>query len=174
VLKRDGSVERFDRRKLSAVMWRAMKGTCGELRDAVELSGAVELYLVRSRCPCVSSAAVLEMTIKVLRRVGLAPAAEALEFHHSWRAIRRKKIRVRHDTGRVTGWDKSWLAKFICRSWDVLPVTGRIIASMLEDELLGEDRNHFGREDLVGRMNECVAAYGLAGAVPVRQYALEP
>jgi len=37
-----------------------------------------------------------------------------------------------------------------------------------------EARRHgFTREDLVARMNECVASLGLADAVPVRQYALE-
>jgi len=173
VLKRDGTAEDFDRRKLAGTMWRSMKGTCAELRDATELSHAVELYLLRRRCPCVSSAAVLEMTVKVLRRVGLGPAADALEFHHSWRGIRRKLIRVGHDGGRVTAWDKGWLSKFVCRSWDVLPATGRIVASMLENDLLGDKQTRFTREELIRRMNECVAALGLADTVPVRQYALE-
>jgi hypothetical protein len=73
----------------------------------------------------------------------------------------------------VTGWDKSWLAKFVCQSWDVLPATGRIVAAMLESDLLGEEQRHFSREELIRRMNECVAALGLADTVPVRQYALE-
>jgi hypothetical protein len=173
VLKRDGSAEDFSRRKLAASMWRAMKGTCGEFRDAAELARAVEIYLVRRRCLCTSSAAVLEMTMKVLRRVGLLAAADAMDRHHTWREIRRKRLRIEHDAGRLTRWDKSWLAKFICRSWDVLPATGRIVAGMLEEELLAEPRRQFSRQDVIARMNECVASLGLADAVPVRQYALE-
>jgi len=173
VVKRDGSVEDFSRRKLAASMWRAMKGACGEFRDAVELTRAVEIYLVRRRCLCASSAAVMEMTVKVLRRVGLPAAADAMENHHSWRALRRKRLRLHHGGGRVTGWDKSWLAKFVCRSWGVLPVTGRIVAGMLESELLAEDRRQFTREEVIARMNGYVASLGLADAVPVRQYALE-
>jgi hypothetical protein len=173
VVKRDGSAEPFSRRKLAAAMWRVMAGTRGQFRDAVELARAVEIYLTRQRCLCVSSAAVLEMAVKVLRRVGLGAAADALEFHHSWRKIRRRRLRVHHDGGRVTGWDKSWLAKFVCRSWDVLPATGRIVAALMESDLLGEPRQHIGRQDVIARMNECVAALGLADAVPVRQYALE-
>jgi hypothetical protein len=173
VLKRDGSAEDFSRRKLAASMWRAMKGAGGEFRDAAELAKAVEIYLVRRRSMCTSSAAILEMTVKVLRRVCLPSAADSLEAHHAWRAGGRKRLRVRHEGGRVTRWDKSWLAKFVCRSWDVLPVTGRIVAGMLELELLAEGRREFDREEVIARMNGYVAALGLADAVPVRQYALE-
>ena len=172
VLKRDGTVEQFDRRKLAAAMWRAMKGAGGEFRDAADLSRAVEIYLLKQGCQCVSSAAVLEMAGKVLWRVRLSAAAEAMEFHRSWRSIRRKAIRIRHEGGRQTAWDKGWLAKFVCRSWDVLPATGRIVASMVENDLLVHEDGHFRREELVRRMNECVAALGLADTVPVRQYAL--
>ena len=172
VLKRDGSVEEFDRRKLAAALWRAMRGTGGEFRDAADLSRAVEVYLLKQGCPCVSSAAVLEMAVKVLWRVRLSAAAEAMEFHRSWRSIRRRAIRIRHEGGRQTAWDKGWLAKFVCRSWDLLPATGRIVAAMVENELLQETQKHFPREDLIRRMNDCVAALGLADTVPVRQYAL--
>jgi len=173
VLKRDGTAEDFSRRKLAAAMWRSMTGTCGEFRDAAELARAVEIYLVRRRLLCTSSAAVLEMTMKVLRRVGLPAAADAMEGHHAWRSARRKRLRILHDGGRLTCWDKSWLAKFICRSWDVLPATGRIVAGILEEELLAGPARQFSREDVIARMNECVASLGLADAVPVRQYALE-
>ncbi len=173
VLKRDGSVEDFDRPKLAGAMWRAMRVAGGDYRDAEELARAVGVYLHQSGCQCVSSAAVLEMTIKVLRRVGLKPAAETMELYHSRRAIRRRRIRVEHPGGRVTGWDKSWLAKFACRSWGLLPATGRIVAALVEADLLRLERHGFTREDLIARMNECVASLGLADAVPVRQYALE-
>jgi hypothetical protein len=173
VLKRDGTVEEFSRAKLAAAMWRAMQAAGGRYRDAMELSRAVQIYLVRRRCPCISSAAILEMTVKVLRRVGLVRSADALELHHAWRSSRRKGLRLHHDGGRVTGWDKSWLSKFVCRSWDLLPATGKIIAAILEDELLREPRRCVTRQEVVERMNVCVAALGLAGAVPVRQYALE-
>ena len=173
VLKRDGTVEVFDRRKLAGALWRAVGPAGGEYRDASELSRAVEIYLVRRKCLCVSSAAILEMAVKVLRRVGLEGAAEAMEVHHSWRTIRRRAIRIRQAGGRQTAWDKGWLAKFVCRSWDVLPATGRTVAAMVENELLVEGGRHFLREDLIGRMNDCVASLGLADTVPVRQYALE-
>lgn len=173
VLKRDGSAEGFSRRKLAASMWRAMKGTCGKFRDAAELARAVEIYLVRRGCLCTSSAAVLEMTMKVLRRVGLPAAADAMESHSSWRSSRRKHLRVLQDGGRLTRWDKSWLAKFVCRSWDLLPVTGRIVAGIVELELLAEPCRELSRQEVIVRMNECVASLGLADAVPVRQYALE-
>lgn len=173
VLKRDGGVEDFDRWKLAAAIGRALAGTPGEFRDAVELSSAVDIYLRRRGCECVSSAALLEMVIKVLHRVGLPAAAEALEARHQWRAARRRAVHVQHHGGRVTGWDKSWLADFACRSWDLRRATGRIIAARVEEELLGEDPRPVSRDTLVERMNEWVVALGLADAVPVRQYALE-
>jgi hypothetical protein len=44
---------------------------------------------------------------------------------------------------------------------------------MVEMEILAETRRELGRQEVIARMNECVASLGLADAVPVRQYALE-
>ncbi|HUT61945.1 MAG TPA: ATP cone domain-containing protein [Phycisphaerae bacterium] len=173
VLKRDGSVEDFHRRKLAGCMWRAMEQTSGRYRDAVELSVAIQVYLRRRGCRCVSSAAVLEMAVKVLRRVRLGEAADLLEEHHTWRDCVRRGLVVKHDDGRVTCWDKSWLAELVCRSWGLLPGTGRIIAGELEAELLATVRGAVARRQVVDGMNSLVVAFGLADAVSVRQYVLE-
>lgn len=173
VLKRDGSVEDFHRRKLAAAMLRAMGRTSGRYRDAVELSVAIAVYLRRRGCRCVSSTAVLEMAVKVLRRVRLCEAADLLEEHRTWRDCVRRGLVVRHEDGRVTCWDKSWVAELVCRSWGLLPTTGRIIAGELEAQMLPTVRGVVQRRQVVDRMNSLVAAFGLADAVSVRQYVLE-
>ena len=167
VIKRDGSAELFDETKLAAAMWTAMRTRQGEYEDARELARAVRCFLHRVDWPCVASAAVFEMTIKIMRRIQLRRAAAAMETHRQRRKLRRKRLRVIHDGGRMTVWDKSWLAELAKGSWRLLPRTARILAGEIERELLDERRRWIDRGDLINRLNECVVEYGLADAVPV-------
>ena len=93
VLKRDGRTEALDLSKLAAAMWRAMcsitpgsaRGVTpasGRYRDALDLADAIGIYLRRTNRTCVSSAAIFEMTLKVLRRVRLSDAADARTSWH--------------------------------------------------------------------------------------------
>jgi hypothetical protein len=199
VLKRDGNVEDFDPQKLSVAMSKAMlavrRGGLGEARD---LSIAIGIYLARSSCRCISSAAIFEMALKVLYRVRMGGAAVAMESHHSWRADARKRLRLCHESGRASAWNKSWLRELARRMWNISPATAAILASEVEGELLSEnDADATGsrsvgrasprrqpahptkrprlvpREKVVAMLNERVAQFGLADAVPVRQYAME-
>ena len=167
VVKRDGSVETFDPGKLAGVMWRAMRDAEGSYGDAIQLSLAIEVYLTRSGQQCVSSAAVLEMGVKVLRRVGLEKAADAIELHHSRRSARRRQVRICHTDGRVTYWDKTWLAQQARGSWDLSRLAARILAGYIEREVLDGGAETVDRGEVLERLNATVAAYGLADAVPV-------
>lgn len=172
VLKRDGSAEDFRSRKLALSIWRALSRSGREYTDAADLAAAIEMYLTHRQCQCISSAAVFEMTVKVLRRVLFFSAADAMEAHSRARSAGRKGLRLRHAMGQESAWDKSWLAKLACRSWELTPTTGRIIAGLVEAELLAIGPKRVDRGEVLDRMNACVAALGLADAVPVRQYAL--
>ena len=171
VIKHNGSVEEFDRRKLAGALYRAMAGTDGTANDARELAWAIEIYLGRTRRFCVSSAAILEMGLKVLRRVRLPDAAEALETHRAERALRRRGFRVYHGAGKVTVWDKTWVCELARVCWHVSPATSRTLAAEVEQRLLGRRTGRATRQEVVDLLNRCVAAFGLADAVPVPQAA---
>jgi hypothetical protein len=168
VLKRDGGEELFDAQKLAGVMHRAMRVSGGRLYDARQLAAAIELYLERSEWDCLTSTAVFEMTVKVLRHCGFDAPADALEAHRAERQARRQRVRIRHEDGKVTLWDKSWLSEVAQRSWFLSPTTGRILAADVERDLLAAQVGVVHREDVVDMLNQRVAQYGLADAVPFR------
>ena len=168
VMKRDGGFERFNEAKLAGSMWAAMKGRQGGHEDARELARAVKCHLYRTHQSCVTSTAVFEMTLKVLRRVHLWEVARAMEMAQQRRRSGRKLLRVLHDGGHMTLWDKSWLATLAAHSWHLSTGCSRIIAAMIERDLLRDPSQTVHRQDLLEQVNEHVAAYGLADAVPVR------
>jgi len=167
-VKRDGSGDMFSPRKLALAMYRGMQNSEGRYADALDLAVAIQIYISRSGYVCISSAAIFEMAVKVLRRVRMADAAEAMEAHWQWREERRRAIRIVHAGGNVTMWDKSWLAEVARRSWHIMPSTARIIAGQIETSLLQSKHSEYDRECLVEQLNARVAEYGLADAVPVR------
>ncbi len=167
VIKRDGGIEAFDLAKLTASIWGAMRSRQGCYFDAMELAKAVSVYVERMDWPTVSSAGVFEMTLKVLRRVHFTDSARAYEEAHQFRKSRRKQFRVVHGNGRVTMWDKSWLAKVACRSWQLSPGTARILAGHVEAKLLSGGGRRISRNDAIAMLNELVAQFGLADVVPV-------
>lgn len=173
VLKRDGGVEDFRAEKLAAAMWRAMvESDAGRYSDARDLALAVEIFLDRSDRPCVSSAAIFEMIVKVLRRAHLGPVAAAMEAHHAWRGCRRRGMAIRHEDGRLSLWDKTWLCEMALRSWNVGRETARIIVGRIERELLLGDHGTMARAELIDRLNSRMSEFGLADAVPVRMAGL--
>jgi len=167
VIKRDGSEEQFDLAKLTASIWAPMRAGPGRYLHATELAKAVQAYIERIGWPAVSTAAIFEMTLKVLLRVDYNDAANAYETAHQARKARRKQFRVVHANGRVTMWDKSWLAKVACGSWRLSPRAARILAGQVEAKLLCGSARWASREDIVDMLNELVAEFGLADAVPV-------
>ena len=169
VIKRDGSVEAFDEPKLTAAMWAAMEGCQGEYEDARELARAVRCFVHRIGWLSVATAAIFEMSLKIMRRVQLGRAAAEYETFRQRRKAGRKRLRVIHDAGQITAWDKAWLAKMACRVWNVSTRTGRILAGQVEGELLADGRGWIRRRDLVDMMNASVLEFGLGDAVPVER-----
>jgi hypothetical protein len=166
VLKRDGTREPFDPHKLAGALARVIKPNGGTHRNACDLAGAMHLYVRRACRHSISSSAVFEMVIKVLRRVGFVAAAEGLEAHRIWRQQRRGELRIRHDSGQVTRFDRTWLAELASRSWHISPAAARIIAGDVENELLRGSHAELRREDVVELLNTRMAQFGLADAVP--------
>jgi len=167
-MKRDGSTEPFDESKLTGAIWGAMARAGGEYQDARELARAVQCYLHRAGWPCVASVAIFDMTVKILRRVRFTGAARAMVRFHQRRRSGRKLLRVAHDGGQITAWDKAWAAKLACHSWQLQPRTGRIVASLVEKDLLRQPGQIVERGEVIEQINECVAAHGLADAVLMR------
>jgi hypothetical protein len=167
VLKRDGQAEEFDGLKLAAAIWRAMGGRKDTYSRAIYLSEAVRFYLSRGRQGCVSSAAIFEMCVMLLQHVGLPSAARRMQEHRSWRLARRREFRIRHERGELTLWEKAWLAQFAQRCWHLSTRTARILAGQVEADLLRGAAREVPRQEIIDRLNEVTAAYGLADAVPV-------
>ncbi len=175
VLKRDGGMEAFCLAKLTAGLWRPMQQAdpTSRYEDAVDLAEAISIHLQRTRRICVSSAVLLEMSLKVLRRSCLDDAADEMETHHVWRQVRRKQIRVSYDDQKTACWEKSWLTEVAQHSWNLSPRTARILAGMAEEEILDGELTTIPRRGVIDLLNAMVSQYGLADAVPVRQPTVE-
>ena len=168
IVKRDGTQEPFDAGKLATSMFQGMRQTSGRYCDAWQLAEAIESHLRRRKNRRTSSDAVFEMAVEVLRRSGFTTAGYVLQAHRSWRLLRRQRLQVRHEGGRATLWDKSWLSQLAQGSWFLAPTTGRILAGQIEQILLAAEIKVVPRQDVVEMLNELVVQYGLADAVPVR------
>ncbi|MBS3734812.1 MAG: hypothetical protein KGY99_07780 [Phycisphaerae bacterium] len=174
VLKRGGEVERFDAPKLAAAMHRGMTAAGeGTFDDARQLAAAIEIYLTRLERSVVPATAVFEMAVRVLRRVRLSAAGEAMERHRLWRRRHRAALRVRHVDDKITLWDKDWLCALVCGSWQLGRTVGRIVAGCVEDELLDAVDAEYtprlvARDEVQQRINRCVARWGLVEPVGVR------
>jgi hypothetical protein len=107
------------------------------------------------------------MCVKLLQYVGQPLAARRLQEHRSWRLGRRREFRIRHERGKLTVWEKSWLAEFAQRCWRLSARTSRILAGQVEEDLLRTPAREVPRQEIIDRLNEITAAYGLADAVPV-------
>jgi hypothetical protein len=169
IQKRDGQWEPFDRRKLAAAMWRAMPPASGRYLDVCDLAAAIEIYLQRKDRHSITSRAVFEMTLKVLRRAGFCEAAEGMEEYALRRSLRRRAVTVLHAGGRCTCWNKHWLVEKVRTSWNLSRPVSRIIAGQVEDEVLARRCRQVVRDELMMLLNRRVSQFGLADAVPVRQ-----
>ena len=167
VRKRDGSDEPFCPYKLTGAMWRGMEGAGGRPHDARSLADAIHVHLKRTGEEEISSLAVFEMVMSVLRRVGLEQACDVLEVHRLWRSARRETLLVDHGHGQITLWDKTWLSEYVMRAWGLLRSTARIIAGQVEENLLAEGTLLVTRGGVLELMNRHVVEFGLADAVPV-------
>jgi len=167
IVKRDGSSEPYDGAKLAGTVYRAMWRGPGGRQCACHLAVAIGIHLRRSHLRRISSAAIFEMVVLALRRVGFTEPADRMEAHHRRRARLRGGLRVHHDSGQVSLWDKSWLGELGRRSWFLSRPTARILAGQVECELLEADVSDLSRQDVLERLNRLVSEYGLADAVPV-------
>lgn len=168
VIKRDGSLEPFNSRKLAGSMYRAMTETSGRYRDAADLAGAIRCHLDRSATRCIASRTLLEMCTKVLRRVRMNRTAWAMEAWDQWRTDARGRMAIRHRDGSRAQWEKGWAAKLLEQTWQLAPETARILAGRLEEELIRQGASEVHDEDAMAMVNAEVAAVGLADAVPLR------
>jgi hypothetical protein len=168
VLKADRSVEPFDERKLAAAIWRAMEPEGESIDYARGLAEGIGAYIRHKGMRRVSSSAVLEMTLRALLYVGFPEAAKAAEAHHDWRSVMRRGLRIEHDSGAITLWDKGWLCELASCSWNVSRQTARILAGKVELELFARAEPAVSRQQVQDTLNEMVSQYGLADAVPAR------
>ncbi len=171
VVKRDGSAEPFDARKLAGTVWRAMhaQGRRASYRHALNVASAVEIYLQRTHWTCVSGAAVFEMVVKVLRRIRFDTAADAMEEHRLWRSLRRGRTFVDHPEAHQTAWDKTWVVRLAEQGWNLSRPAARALAAQIEHTVLATTEGALSREEVLELLNSSVAEYGLVDAVPTRR-----
>ena len=174
--KRDGSLEVFDHLKLTAAFWRSL-GPVGESHERARyLSDAVAFYLSTYPADTVTSGAIFEMGIKVLAHAGLHRSASLFAGYRIRRNARRKMLHIRHERGLLTRWDKSWLAELTRQAWHIRPTTARIIAGLVEHDLLAMDdpnapiafaRRELPRDYIIDQLTTRITEMGLADTVPV-------
>ncbi|MFW6062196.1 MAG: ATP cone domain-containing protein [Planctomycetota bacterium] len=169
VRKRDGTTELFSQAKLAGAMWRAMRDCGGEFQHCRNLALAIAIYLDRTGRRCVGSAALFEMTLKVLRRAEQGETAEQMEAAAEQRARGRRKLYVLDADGSRRPWRKGALACQIQEGWNVRRATARNLASRVEQSLLRREAEGVPAAELESIVNGLVSAHGLADAVPVRQ-----
>ncbi len=167
VRKRDGTREDFDIEKLGGALRRGMHCVGESTADARELAHAIHIHLQRKRRKSISSSAVFEMALKTLQRVEMGQAAEILELHRMFRGVCRRVLRVRHEDGKITMWDKSRLARLAERIWDLSPRTARIFAGEVESHILPQEQREISSREVLDMLNQKVSQFGLADAVPV-------
>lgn len=167
VRKRDGSVEEFDVAKLAGLLRRVLTKIHDVSADPDALATGLRLYLQRTGRTTVTSTAIFGMLVRMLRRVRLGDAAELLELHRTLRMIRRRLLRLRHDDGCTTQWDKSWLATLAEKTWHVSRPIARMLAGEIELRLLPQEETEILRRDVLELLNEHVSQWGLAEPVPV-------
>jgi len=163
VLKRDGSIELFDRHKLRGCLLRAVHLPGNDYPVADALASAVECYLHRRGVRCVTSAAVLEMSLTALEAAGLPEARAKLEARHGDRQVLRGRLSIRHANGARSAWSKNWLVHQACRQWGLQRATARIFAGQVEDALMARTAPEIGRSAALRLLARALAAYGLAG-----------
>jgi len=173
VVKRDGEYELFNTGKLAATVWRGVERTDGHYNDAIELARAVRIYLRRRAVVETSSRVIQDLMLRAMRKVNMNEAAVLVELHSILRDERRKDFTVLHEKGGSAEWDKSWVASLISRMWHISRIASRIIAGEIEMELLEQAGRVVKRGEVIKMLNAKVTQYGLADAVPVRQYEME-
>lgn len=161
VVKRDGSIEPFDRLKLRGCLLRVLPSGSEEYYLSEALSAAIECYLRRLGRRCVSSPALLEMTLQALCSANQDPSALRLEHRHRRRLEMRSALQVRHGHSR-TAWSKQWLAQLAAARWELSRPAARIVAGDVEERLLARPRRHLSRKAVLGMLDEAMQAYGLA------------
>lgn len=161
VVKRDSSVEPLCVDRLRACLWRAMGPAGGRFSKAHHLSRAIQLYLHRTGAVEVSSRALFEMAVRALRLTRHDAAADALEAHSRRRRDARRSLKVVHDSGRRTRWDRSWLTAQIRTRWGVSGGAARAISAAIETELL-DGRSLVERGRVLDLIDERVENFGLA------------
>lgn len=166
VVKRDGTRELLDRRKLRLSLWRAMQHHGSHFSQAECLSQAVQTYLTRSRCRTVSSRALFEMVVRVLRQTGHEPAAETLERHQRQRSAARRRVYVLDSAGRRRPWSRSWVAREVMQRWALSHAAGRAISAEVERQVLTDGTGHASRQlsadHVLDRADQLVEEFGLA------------
>jgi transcriptional regulator NrdR family protein len=173
VVKRNGDREPFSIGKLAGTVWRGIEPTEGDYQEAIDIARAVFIHLRRKEISVISSGALLDLVLRAMRRMNMAEGAVLIELHSVLRSERRKGFQVVHENGKVSEWDKTWLARLAGRMWFISTRTARHIAGEVEMELLERVDRTVKRQEVVDLLNEEVSQFGLADAVPVRQFGME-
>ncbi len=173
VIKRDGSREPFRVEKLAAVLWRVGMQHGREYSESFDQACAIRIYLKRTDEREISSAELLGLVFKAMYRMKLPEGVVLVGLHSSLRSRHRNAMRVIHGNGSCVAWDKSWLAQVAERMWNISPTVSRIIAGEVEADLLEHECALVRRDVVIEILNTKVSEFGLAEAVPVRQYEVE-
>jgi len=166
VLKRDGTIERFDPHKLRGCLLRVLPVGDGRVYVSGALSAAVRQHILRREPRCVSSAAILEMALAALRAANLTAAAERLEREHTARSEMRTKLTVSCRDGGLMAWSKDWVVRFAEERWSLGRTAARILAGRVEHQLMRRSARRVERKKVINMLARLVSAYGLATSSP--------
>ncbi|MBI5724482.1 MAG: hypothetical protein HZA50_11025 [Planctomycetes bacterium] len=170
VIKRDCTIEPFDERKIMRMACLALPEKSCQIDDLRPVADGVKMYLKVSAKPCIPSAELFDLAARSLNYVGLTEAVRILTLHRAWRAAQRRHLRIVHDDGRCTLWDKSWLCEHAIRGWNVSRQAARIVAAEIEEALLTGGRRKVERKYVLVMLGARLGELGLVDVVPVGSF----
>lgn len=168
VVKRDGTVERFDRFKLRACLLRVLPAGIDGAYGADALSSAIGCYMQHRNVRCTTSAAVFEMALTALRTVHMHEQVQLLEEWHSARQTLRNSLHLEHQPGRRTRWSKQWLVQQARHQWDLGRPAARVLAGLLEKRLMLLAPRVIKRDQALAQLTKLAEAFGLAAPLTIQ------
>ncbi len=166
-------MEGFDRFKLRSAIGRALEHVPEGYYRADALASAIQAYLSRHGRPCISSAAIFEMSLSCLRGLRLSSGARRMEQVRKAKVALRGRLVLQHGFGPASSWSKEWLVQHAVKELDVGMPVARILAGEVEQRLIRRRRSEIGRGEVLRMLHRQAQGFGLMPQVPAPDQTLK-
>lgn len=176
LIKRDGSLERFNRAKLRNCLLKVFAGRNYDPALADPLARAIEVHLRDWRGAQLPSTEHLYRCLRtVLTQTGLSDAAGELALHRRVRQMRRERLAVvetTQDRASAPRWDKKLIIQRLQDHYRVRPAVARYLAGRIESQVLGLNADAISQTHLRRLIRKELLEWGLVdacGATPAAE-----